>query len=281
MPQQRDVGLSESSMSLIDLKQAERLAPAARPQLIKRIGMTEEAQGKAKPNVADTISIGIVEKAWEFKWGIQLVYLGLYADAVLACVLHRNLLSVTSSSSQIWESVGALLIGVAGFCLTVSLIIPTISGILKTTIIECAPNFLINTFGEHSARRDEISLHYLHTEALKTKDEFLMAIYREQQPSAIRKSAEHRQSGTLISGLVLLMIADIWAGYASGTDTLLLLLARGHELAFYLSLAPTMVVLLIWASLRPYPRDNIYHPTLRKQQDQERAAIYGRGDADL
>ncbi|UPT38506.1 hypothetical protein [Pseudomonas amygdali] len=192
--------------------------------------MTEEAQGKAKPSVADTISIGVVEKAWEFKWGIQLVYLGLYADAVLAFVLHRNLLSVTSSSSQIWESVGALLIGVAGFCLTVSLIIPTISGILKTTIIECAPNFLINAFGEHSARRNEISLHYLHTEALKTKDEFLMTIYREQQPSAIRKSAEHRQAGTLISGLVLLMIADIWAGYASGTDTLLLLLAQGHEL---------------------------------------------------
>ncbi len=86
--------------------------------------MTEESQGTAKQSVADAISIGIVEKAWEFKWGIQLVYIALYADAVLACVLHRNLLSVTSNSSQIWESIGALLISVAGFCLTVSLIIP-------------------------------------------------------------------------------------------------------------------------------------------------------------
>lgn len=96
--------------------------------------MTEEAQGKGKLNAADAISIGLIDKAWEFKWGIQLVYIGLYADAVLACVLHRNLLSVTADSSQIWESVSALLIAAAGFCLTVSLIIPVVSGFLKVII---------------------------------------------------------------------------------------------------------------------------------------------------
>ncbi len=139
----------------------------------------------------------------------------------------------------------------------------------------------MNAFREHPARRDEISLHYLHTEALKTKDEFLMAIYREQQLSANRKFAGHRQIGTLICGLVLLTIADIWAGYASGTKTLLLLLAQGNELAFYFALIPTLLVLLIWASLRPYPRNNIYHPTLREQQDRERVTLHGGGDDRL
>ena len=240
--------------------------------------MTEEAQDKGKLNAADAISVGFIEKAWEFKWGIQLVYIALYADAVLACALHTNLLSVTASSSQIWESVGALLIAAAGFCLTVSLIIPTVSGLLRVIIIEYAPGFLINAYSGHAPHRDEVSLHYLHSEALRTRDELLMAIYREERPSRIRRFADHRQCGTLICGLVLLVIADIWAGYASGTETLFVWLAKGHEVEFYLCLAPTMGMLLVSTILKPYPRANVYHPPLREQQDRERNARYGRGD---
>lgn len=72
--------------------------PSINMQLRKEgIGMTEEAQGKGKLNAAQAISIGFIEKAWEFKWGIQLIYIALYADAVLAWFLHRNLLSVTAT----------------------------------------------------------------------------------------------------------------------------------------------------------------------------------------
>jgi hypothetical protein len=65
--------------------------------------MTGETQSKGKVNAAGAISIGFIEKAWEFKWGIQLVYVVLYADAVQAWFLYRNLLSVTNDSAQIWE----------------------------------------------------------------------------------------------------------------------------------------------------------------------------------
>ena len=63
--------------------------------------MTEEAQGKSKADAAQAISIGLIEKAWEFKWGIRLIYIALYADAVLAWFLHKNLLSVTTGSTQV------------------------------------------------------------------------------------------------------------------------------------------------------------------------------------
>lgn len=240
--------------------------------------MTDETQSKSKVNAADAISISFIEKAWEFKWGVQLVYIALYADAVLAWFLHRNLLSVTADSAQIWGSVGALLIAAAGFCLTVSLVIPLFSGLLRAIVIEYAPNWLINAFSEHSARPHEVSLHYLHTEALRTRDEFLMAIYREKNPSFVRKFSNHQQAGTLMCGLALLLIADAWAGYASGTQTLLVWLADGHEVPFYLCLAPTAIMLLINTILKPYPRSDVYYPALRKQQDQERDAMYGRGD---
>lgn len=105
-----------------------------------------------------------------------------------------------------------------------------------------------------------------------------MAIYREEKPSGIRRFTDHQQAGTLICGLVLLMIADIWAGYAFGTETLFVWLAKGHEVAFYLCLAPAMGMLLISTILKPYARSNVYHPLLRKQQDQERDARYGRDD---
>ena len=240
--------------------------------------MTEDTQSKAKANAAEAISIGFIEKAWELKWGIQLIYIALYADAVLAWFLHRNLLSVTSDSAQIWGAVGALLIAAAGFCLTVSLIIPVISGLLRAIVIEYAPNWLLGGFSEHAARPHEVSLHYLHTEALRTRDEFLMAIYREKKPSWMRRFTDQQQASTLMCGLALLMVADAWAGYASGTQTLLVWLADGHEVLFYLCLAPTAIMLLISTILKPYPRSDVYHPLLRKQQDQERDAMYGRGD---
>ncbi|WP_422422179.1 hypothetical protein [Pseudomonas sp. GZD-222] len=236
--------------------------------------MAEETQGEGKLNAAQALSIGFIEKAWEFTWGIQLIYIVLYADAVLAWFLHRNLLSVTADSMQIWESIGALLIVAAGFCLTVSLIIPLCSGFLRAIIIEFAPNFLINAFSERSAERGEVSLHYLHTEALRTGDEFLMAIYREKNAGWLRKLIDQQQAGTLIVGLVMLIIADIWAGYASGTETLILWLARGNELPFYLCLAPTLSTLLIFTILKPWPRAYVYHPSIRRQQDQERKAMY-------
>lgn len=240
--------------------------------------MTGETQSKGKVNAPDAISIGVIEKAWEFKWGIQLVYVALYADAILAWFLHINLLSVTYYSPQIWGAVGALLIAAAGFCLTVSLIIPFFSDLLRVTVIQYSPRWLTNAFSEHAARPHEVSFHYLHTEALRTRDEFLMAIYREKNPTWIRKFCDHRQPGTLMCGLALLLTADAWAGYASGTQTLLLWLADGHEVPFYLCLAPTAIMLLITTILKPYPRSDVYHPLLRKQQDQERDAMYGRGD---
>lgn len=237
--------------------------------------MTEEAQGKGKLNAAQAISIGFIEKAWEFKWGIQLIYIALYADAVLAWFLNRNLLSVTADSAQIWESIGALLLAVAGFCLTVSLIIPFFSGLLKATIIQFTPNFLFNAFTERSAELNEVSLCYLHTEALRTGDDFLMAIYREKNSIWIRKLFDQQQAGTLLTGLVLLIVTDIWAGYASGTETLILWLASGHEIPFYLCLAPALFTLLIFTILKPWPAAYAYHPPLRRQQDQERKEMYG------
>lgn len=240
--------------------------------------MTDETQSKGKVNTGDAISIGFIEKAWEFKWGIQLVYIALYADAMLAWFLHRNLLSVTNDSAQIWGAVGALLIAAAGFCLTVSLIIPFFSGLIRVIVIQFSPGWLINAFSAHAARPHEVSLHYLHTEALRTQDEFLMAIYREKNPSWVRRFSDHQQAGTLICGLAFLLIADAWAGYASGTQTLLLWLADGHEVPFYLCLVSTATVLLITTILKPYPRSDVYHPLLRKQQDQERDAKYGRGE---
>jgi hypothetical protein len=37
-------------------------------------------------------------------------------------------------------------------------------------------------------------------------------------------------------------------------------------------------MLLLTAILKPYPRSDVYHPFLRKQQDQVRDAVYGRDD---
>ncbi|MDX9669552.1 MULTISPECIES: hypothetical protein [unclassified Pseudomonas] len=237
--------------------------------------MTEEAQGKGKLDAAQAVSIGFIEKAWEFKWGIQLIYIALYADTVLAWFLHKNLLSVTTNTTHIWESIGGLLIAVAGFCLTVSLIIPMVSGLLKAVVMEFAPNFLFSAFRERGAEPDEVSLHYLHTEALRTNDDFLMTIYREKSSIWNRKLRDQQQAATLLIGLMLLTIADIWAGYTSDTQTLILWVARGYEVPFYLYLALAVFTLPVFAILTPWPRAYVYHPRLRRKQDQENKELYG------
>jgi len=237
--------------------------------------MTEEAQGKSKADAAQAISIGLVEKAWEFKWSIQLIYIALYADAVLAWFLHKNILSVTTGSTQIWESIGALLLAVAGFGLTVSLIIPQLSDFLRKFIIEISPAFLFNVLKERGAEPNEVSLDYLHTEALRTSDDFLMSLYQEKRSVWLRKLSDRRQTATLLIGLMMLTIADILAGYASGTQTLILWAVRGYELPFYLYLSLAILTMPVFAILTPWPRAYVYHPRLRRQQDQENKELYG------
>lgn len=241
----------------------------------KGIGMTEEAQGKSKVDAAQAISIGLIEKAWEFKWGIQLIYIALYADAVLAWFLHKNLLSVTTSSTQIWESIGALLLAAAGFGLTVSFLIPLFHELLRKLIFDISPDFLLNTFSERDTGPSEVSIDYLHTEALRTSDDFLMAIYRETNSLWIRRVNDQQQASTLIIGLLLLITINIWTGYASGTETLTLWLAKGYEEPFYLCLTLIFVTLPVFMILKPWPPAYAYHPRLRRQQDQERKELYG------
>lgn len=237
--------------------------------------MTEEAQGKSKVDAAQAISIGLIEKAWEFKWGIQLIYIALYADVVLAWFLHKNLLSVTTGSTQIWESIGALLLAVAGFGLTVSFVIPLCFEFLRKLIFDITPDYILNSFTDRDAGRNEVSIEYLHTEALRTSDDFLMEIYREKNALWIRRLNDQRQATTLIIGLLLLVTTNILTGYASDTETLVLWLAKGYEKPFYLCLALIFVPLLTFTILKPLPSTYAYHPQLRRQQDKEQKELYG------
>ncbi|PWK45893.1 MULTISPECIES: hypothetical protein [unclassified Pseudomonas] len=236
--------------------------------------MTEEAQGKSKVDAGQAFSIGLIEKAWEFKWGIQLIYIALYADAVLAWILHKNLLSVTTGSTQIWESIGALLLAVAGFGLTVSFVIPLFYELLRKFIFEFSPDFLLSAFSEPDAGPSQVSIGYLHTEALRTSDDFLMAIYREKKALWIRRLNDQRQASTLIIGLLLLTTTNILTGYVSGTETLILWLTKGYQEPFYLCLALISVPLLTFTILKPLPSDYVFHPQLRRKQDQERKELY-------
>ncbi|MNR36995.1 hypothetical protein D3C85_1549750 [compost metagenome] len=102
-----------------------------------------------------------------------------------------------------------------------------------------------------------------------------MAIYREKNSIWIRSLNDQRQAATLMIGLLLLIIANISAGYTSDTDTLILLVAQGHEVPFYLCLAFIFVTLPIFTILKPWPSAYVYHPRLRRQKDQERKELYG------
>lgn len=88
------------------------------------------------------------------------------------------------------------------------LIIQCFSELLRGIVVEFAPNWLRNAFNEHAQRSHEVPLRYLHTEALRTRDEFLMAIYREKNSSWVRSFIDYQQARTLMSGLVLLLIAN-------------------------------------------------------------------------
>lgn len=237
--------------------------------------MTEEAQAKSKVDAAQAFSIGLIEKAWEFKWSLQLIYIALYADAVLAWFFHKNLLSVTISSAQIWESIGALLLAVAGFGLTVSFVIPLLYQLLRKLIFDISPDLLLNSFSERDAGPSEVSIHYVHTEALRTSDDFLMAIYREKNSLWIRRLNDQQQASTLIIGLLLLITTNTLTGYASGTETVILWFTKGYEELFYLCLALISVPLLMCTILKPLPSHYTYHPMLRRKQDQERKELYG------
>ena len=78
---------------------------------------------KSDSAIAD-FSASFIEKAWELRWGVQLTYVVLFLDAALAFCAGKNLLSLSLSTEEMWKHAGLILVGVAAFCLTVSLLIP-------------------------------------------------------------------------------------------------------------------------------------------------------------
>lgn len=231
--------------------------------------MSDTTQDTTKANAAQTLIVNIIDKAWEYRWGIQLTYLVLYADTALAWSLHKNLLSITTSSSDVWGSVGGLLLGVTGFSLTVAVVVPLVSEILRILVIELLFTKLNFLFEDRKAGHNEVTLHDLHCEALASENGFLMEIYREKRATWVGRINHQLQLGTLLCGLTMLIIANIWSGHATGVTTLMLAIGSMQEAPIHWLLAALSSMAAIWVWITPIPSSYLFHPPLsQKLQEQ-------------
>ncbi len=96
--------------------------------------MAEVETNKDKPKV-EISALGLIEKASEFKWGVQLVSFTLFLDTTLVLFRHKNLLNLNWGQLAWTNEIGAIIVAFIMFCVLMSAALPlleifVVSGVL-------------------------------------------------------------------------------------------------------------------------------------------------------
>lgn len=159
-------------------------------------------------------TIGLIEKAWEWRWAMRLTYTVLFADITLLLSGQKNILQFSLSVDYLSHHFGAFCVTICAFGLFVSLVLPALAFLLRQLISYALitiplPSFLFSE--KHYGRpTNGVLLSELREEALQTQSEFLQKIY-QREDGARTQSEQHREFvSMMIFGLLLLSLFDFY-----------------------------------------------------------------------
>ena len=229
--------------------------------------MTEHTQKNQE--TSPPVSIGLIEKAWEWKWAVRLAYLVLFLDIALLLRKLPGVLEMSISLERVWANFGYLLTAACSFGLIVSFGIPALAIALReilSLIGSAIPYSLFDIRAERYERPDGcVSLHQLHKHALRQNSEFLMKLY-EKRSAEIEEAREQReQIGMLFFGMTLLCILDWSLGTNDSTGSLVQVFLAHTNDNVGIAAVLAVLALLRWAWFPAWKINWAYYPPLHDE----------------
>lgn len=232
--------------------------------------MTEHTQKNQEPS--PPVSIGLIEKAWEWKWAVRLAYLVLFLDIALLLRKLPGVLDMSISLERVWANFGYLLTAACSFGLIVSFGIPALAFALRqifSLIGAALPYGFFEVRPQRYQRPDGyVSLYQLREHAARQNSDFLMRLY-EKRSSEIEEAREQReQIGMLFFGMTLLCLLDWSLGRNSSNGSLVqIFMSYTDDKIGVVALVALVAVigLLRWAWFPAWKTNWAYYPPLHDE----------------
>jgi hypothetical protein len=234
----------------------------------------------SKKSQVQAAGLGLVEKANEPRWALQLLIAALYADLVLLWQAGHGLLQWSARTDELLQNLGLVAVGVVGFALLAGIVLPLWADVCRRVVVWLAiqvPGFR----WLQEARRDRlpgsISPYTLKTEAIARESTFMWSRWKEHDEATKKQHADQLRLGVLVVGVLTLGSVD-WAAQWIFPGGVSLLAAAERALpspAFSSTLlaAATLssLAVLRWAWFSGWNTDWLHYPPLAPQPPQEPA----------
>jgi|GEM_PF-1206873 len=161
--------------------------------------------------------IGLIEKAWEWRWAVRITYAVLFADLTLLFSGQPGILHFALTTQFLSSRFGALCVVVCVFGLFVSLGLPLVASFLRQLIyvgINHIPRpAWMTTERNYEGPRGCVLMGHFRDEMLATQSDFLKDIYDQEEKKRNEAEQNDEQLGVLIFGLLVLALTDEFAAF--------------------------------------------------------------------
>lgn len=238
--------------------------------------MEAQEVSSSKPSIP--AGLGIIEKAREIRWTLQIAAAVLFADLLLVWWTGNNITQWSTSADQLMGNSGFLVTGTLAFAVLMSIVLPLVGELFRLALWELIievpwPSWMLS---ERDYRRQVgmVYPHELHDHALKKGDKLLLDIYTDHEHRMSTQESEKMVMAQMVFALLVLGGVDFFAselGFHGRTmlQEWIFLFGRVGEITIALGLVLAMTALKkMWFSLDS--TDWIYYPPLYEEIEAER-----------
>lgn len=238
--------------------------------------MAEVETNKDKPKV-EISALGLIEKASEFKWCIQLGTFALFLDTTLVLFRHKNLLTLNWGQLAWANEIGAIIVAFIMFCVLMSAVLPLLEIIVVTGVL-FFESLLSRIFSDNEKRyvgQGMVTTWDLERLADEEKCNYLLAKCKAANEATEKGREETSRLASIVFKFLALLALNLFIGQKENISTIQFL-TQDMEYQNYTAGITLIYLILgwycakIWTLDRPTARV-YYLPLFQKQQAEKTA----------
>lgn len=208
--------------------------------------MAEEAGSSASKQ---SLALGLMEKASDFHWMLQIVSLALFIDSTLLVVKGKNLISYSWVGFNFASELNWLLIAGLSYSVIVSAVIPLIGGVVGYTVRAFYHQFIYLHVRDRDAAkrwRNQVSYYELKEHADRTQSTYAKAAYEAWENAEKKIEGEKAK----LEGAAFRTLLLIGSGFYLSTPTSPSTITEfsnyfGHEIYTFSAIATIGILLYL------------------------------------
>lgn len=229
-----------------------------------------------------SLALGLMEKASDFHWMLQIVALGLFLDCTLLLVKGRNLISYSWVGFNFASELNWLLIAGLSYSVIVSAVIPLIGGVVGHTVRFFYDMFVYPHVMDRDAGkrwRNQVSYYELKEHADRTQSTYARTAYETWESTEKRIESECVKLQGAAFRTLILIGSDF---YLSTPDnpSIISELEKYANHEFYIFFAMATIGILIYLCCLSWCRDwhqrkwisyaPLYDEIMEKQKEEKK-----------